>query len=59
MSATRLNVLAVGATGSVGNLVVAEAVRQGHAVRVLVRNQTRARELPSDVQVTVGDLTRP
>lgn len=59
MSATRLNVLAVGATGSIGNLVVAEAIRQGHSIRALVRNQSRTRELPSNVQVAVGDLTKP
>jgi len=33
MKAPRMNVLAVGATGSIGRLVVDEAIRQGHAVR--------------------------
>jgi uncharacterized protein YbjT (DUF2867 family) len=28
-----LTILAVGATGSIGSLVVEEAIRQGHAVR--------------------------
>jgi uncharacterized protein YbjT (DUF2867 family) len=33
MTIPRMTVLVVGATGSIGRLVVAEAVRQGHAVR--------------------------
>ena len=52
-------VLAVGATGSIGRLVVEEAVRKGHAVRALVRDPGRARGLFPDVEVVVGDLTRP
>jgi uncharacterized protein YbjT (DUF2867 family) len=52
-------VLVVGATGSIGRLVVAEALRSGHTVRALVRNPAKARELPSDAQVVSGDLTRP
>ena len=59
MTNTRLTVLVVGATGSIGRLVVEEAIRQGHAVRALVRNQRKARLLPPEVQVVVGDLTRP
>ncbi len=54
-----MRVLVVGATGSIGELVVAEALHQRHTVRALVRIQARARDLPSDVEVTVGDLTRP
>lgn len=53
-----LNVLVVGATGSVGTLVVEEALRHGHAVRALVRDMDRARELPVEAQRVVGDLTR-
>jgi uncharacterized protein YbjT (DUF2867 family) len=59
MSAVPLTVLVVGATGSIGRLVVAEALRQGHAVRALVRNLGRAQQLPGDAQRVVGDLTRP
>jgi uncharacterized protein YbjT (DUF2867 family) len=55
----KLNVLVVGATGSIGSLVVEEAVRQGHVVRALVRNAGKAASLPSEAQVTVGDVTRP
>lgn len=53
-----LNMLVVGATGSIGRLVVAEALRQGHAVRALVRDAARARGLPPQAQPVVGDLTR-
>src|SRR5512143_821565 len=56
---TRLTVLVVGATGSIGRLVVEEALREGHAVRALVRNPGKARQLPPEAQVVVGDVTRP
>ncbi|HWI00376.1 MAG TPA: SDR family oxidoreductase [Propionibacteriaceae bacterium] len=59
MTARPRTVLVVGATGSIGRLVVAGAVRQGYTTRALVRDRERARQLPADVQVTVGDLTRP
>lgn len=59
MANARLTVLVVGATGSIGCLVVEEAIRQGHAVRALVRNQRKARSLLPEAQVAVGDLTRP
>ncbi|GAA2145353.1 SDR family oxidoreductase [Arthrobacter humicola] len=53
-------VLIVGATGSIGRHAVAEALRQGYAVRALVRDQTRAaRLLPERVDLVIGDLTRP
>lgn len=55
----RMTVLVVGATGSVGRLVVEEAVRQGHTARALVRDPGGARPLPPDAQVVKGDLTRP
>ncbi|HTO75109.1 MAG TPA: NmrA family NAD(P)-binding protein [Thermoanaerobaculia bacterium] len=38
MSTPRRTVLVVGATGSIGRLVVEEAARQGHVVRALVRD---------------------
>ncbi|ABE34025.1 3-beta hydroxysteroid dehydrogenase/isomerase family protein [Paraburkholderia xenovorans LB400] len=51
-------VLAVGATGSIGRLVVAEALRQGYAVRALVRDEARAhRVLPPETQLVVGEVT--
>lgn len=59
VSTDRGTLLVVGATGSIGRLVVAEATRQGHAVRALVRNPGRAGLLPSEAQVVEGDVTRP
>ncbi|QUP56041.1 NAD(P)H-binding protein (plasmid) [Ralstonia syzygii] len=59
MSPAPLKILVVGATGSIGRLVVAQALRQGHAVRALVRDLARAGSLPEQVQRVVGDLTRP
>jgi len=54
---TPLTVLAVGATGSVGRHVVAEAVRQGHTTRALVRDASRASRLDSSAETVVGSLT--
>jgi uncharacterized protein YbjT (DUF2867 family) len=59
MSNSRLTVLVVGATGSIGRLVVDEAVRKGDAVRALARDPGKARRLFPDVEVFGGDLTRP
>jgi uncharacterized protein YbjT (DUF2867 family) len=42
MPKSRMNVPIVGATGSIGNLVVEEALREGHHVRALVRDSSRA-----------------
>lgn len=54
-----LNVLVVGATGSIGRYVVAEALRCGHNVRALVRSVEHAASLPAPAQRMVGELTRP
>lgn len=59
MTNPRLNVLVVGATGSIGSLVVAEALRQGHAVRALVRAPEKVRKLPREAKAMIGDVTRP
>jgi uncharacterized protein YbjT (DUF2867 family) len=59
MSGARLTVLVAGATGSIGRLVVEEALRGGHAVRALVRDAGKARELAPEAQVVGGDVTRP
>jgi uncharacterized protein YbjT (DUF2867 family) len=53
-----MTVLVVGATGSIGRLVVESAVRRGHAVRALARDPRIARKLLPDAEVVVGDLTR-
>jgi len=59
MSTKGSTVLVVGATGSIGIPVVAEAIRAGYGVRALVRDLDRASQLPSDAKPVVGDLTRP
>ncbi|TXN28902.1 SDR family oxidoreductase [Lacisediminihabitans profunda] len=51
-------VLVIGATGSVGRHVVAEAVRQGYDTRALVRNAARAGRLDPGARTVVGQLTR-
>ena len=53
MSNVKLKVLVVGATGSIGSLVVKEAVRQGHKVRALVRSESKGRQLPSEAKAVV------
>ena len=52
-------VLVVGATGSIGRLVVEEAARAGYEVRALVRDGSRGRDLPHGARAVVGELTRP
>jgi uncharacterized protein YbjT (DUF2867 family) len=59
MTSPRMTVLVVGATGSIGRLAVEEALRQGHAVRALVRTPDKARGLPREAQVVIGDVTLP
>lgn len=54
-----LTILSVGATGSIGSFVVEEAIRQGHAVRALVRSAAKARQLPGEAEIVLGDLMRP
>jgi uncharacterized protein YbjT (DUF2867 family) len=58
LPAKSLTVLVVGATGSIGRLVVEEAIRQGHIVRALVRSAEKARDLPNAVRAFVGDVTK-
>ncbi len=59
MTTPPATVLVVGATGSIGRLVVEEAIRHGYTTRALVRDPGKARRLPSDADVIVGDVTRP
>lgn len=49
--------LIVGATGSVGRHVVAEAVRQGYQTRALVREASRASRLDPAARRVPGELT--
>ncbi|MER7793318.1 SDR family oxidoreductase [Streptomyces sp. NPDC097640] len=59
MTNTPMTVLVVGATGSIGRLVVAEAIAQGHTTRALVRTPSKAEQLPPQAQIVVGDVTAP
>jgi nucleoside-diphosphate-sugar epimerase len=59
MPRSKVTVLVVGATGSIGRLVVEEALRQGHAVRALVRSEAKARQLPQGAKAVIGDVTHP
>lgn len=59
MSKPSMKILVIGATGSIGSLVVEETLRQGHSVRALVRSPDKARRLPADAEAIIGDLTRP
>ncbi len=59
MSESQKTVLVVGATGSIGRLVVEEAVRQGYVVRALVRTPSKARKFPAQAEVISGDVTHP
>ena len=54
-----LTVLVVGATGSIGRHVVAEAVAAGHRVRALVRDPLKAEQVLAGAEIVVGDVTRP
>ena len=51
--------LVIGATGSIGRLVVEEATKAGHRVRALVRDPRKSRDLPQGTAVVVGDVTKP
>ena len=59
MSNQSMTILVTGATGSIGSLVVDEALRQGHSVHALVRSPEKARRLPAKAESVIGDLTRP
>jgi uncharacterized protein YbjT (DUF2867 family) len=52
-------ILVIGATGSIGGLVVEGALRQGYSVRALVRSPEKARRLPAKAEAAIADLTRP
>ena len=54
-----MKILVVGASGSIGRLVVEEAISKGHKVRALVRSESKAGQLSRDAEVVIGDLTRP
>lgn len=51
-------ILVTGATGNIGGLVLSHMATTGLQIRALVRNPSSA-NLPEDVEVVCGDLTRP
>ncbi len=53
-----LRVLVVGATGSIGQPVIAEARRVGHSVRALVRHANQAADFPAGVDIVIGNVTK-
>jgi uncharacterized protein YbjT (DUF2867 family) len=52
-------VLFIGATGGIGRLAVAAAVRHGLQVRAFARNPERARKILPGVDIAKGDLEDP
>ena len=48
--------LVIGATGNVGGELVPQLLEQGHEVRALVRDASRAARLPAGTSIAVGDL---
>ena len=52
MANRSMTVLVVGATGSIGQLVVKEAIKQGHAVHALVRSASKGRQLARAAEST-------
>lgn len=60
MSATPMTtVLVIGASGSIGQQVVAESLRAGYTTRALVRDPAQAALFPEGTQIIVGDPTHP
>src|ERR1700761_3828383 len=59
MSRQPTTILVIGATGSVGKLVVEEALRLRHSVRALVRSPEKARRVSAKAEAVVADLTQP
>ena len=51
--------LVTGATGHVGGPVARQLHEQGHSVRALIRDPSRAAGLPAGIELTVGDLDDP
>lgn len=51
--------LVTGATGNVGGPVARQLHEQGHGVRALVRDPSRAASLPAGIEFAVGDLDDP
>lgn len=48
--------LVIGSTGNIGGQLVKLLLDQGHQVRALVRDASRANQLPAGIDIAVGDL---
>ena len=53
------NIVIFGGTGQTGKHLVLQALSMGYSVRVLARNPEKARSLPKEVEVHIGDATDP
>ena len=51
-----MKVTVLGATGNAGSRLVAEALSRGHEVTAVVRDSSRASELPAAARVRTGDV---
>lgn len=51
--------LVIGATGSIGTHVLRAGLRHGLSVRALLRDPKKAADLPDEIDIVEGDLTRP
>ncbi|WP_109478241.1 NAD(P)H-binding protein [Paraburkholderia sp. C35] len=54
-----MNILIFGATGMIGQRVVAEAARRGHAVTAVSRRPSKAQVVGSEVREVTGDASDP
>ncbi|ELE9238658.1 SDR family oxidoreductase [Enterobacter kobei] len=54
-----MKVLIVGATGSIGRLVVEMSIEMGHQPKALVRSQQKSKMLPRGVEIVYGDVSVP
>lgn len=52
-----LRMVIFGGTGQTGTELVEQALAQGHSVRVLARNPEKAKALPEQVEIQLGDAT--
>jgi uncharacterized protein YbjT (DUF2867 family) len=54
-----MKILVIGSTGTVGSELVKTLREHNAEVRAFVRNESKARQFPEDVEVVVGDLLDP
>lgn len=59
MPETSLHILIVGATGSIGRQVTAQALAAGHQVSIISRSASRAAAFKGKVQAIIADLSQP